>query len=113
MKLKLAGLALFSVASAFASQTPNFHPVVKDHGGNMVLKTQQGASFYCFIRFSHLPSAREFALFATAQGARGTRETAYPKVDVTDYTNHPETYREMGDMAAEGFNPVYHRDGKK
>ena len=82
--LLIAGLTFFAERSACAltlipSPFPNGNWIAKTDGTLDLEITREDAATYCESLHQHLVSTREMAEFATALGARGIRETAFPE----------------------------------
>jgi hypothetical protein len=79
--------------------------VEKNALGNPIRVRYQAAFGLCRKKGSRLPTIREYAILATALGAKGTRETTYPDVSIED----PRINGETGLNELEGFFPLYRR----
>jgi hypothetical protein len=75
-------LSVFS-SEVFAGPKLNIGRYVLDGEGKLVTMGQEEAAEYCAKHHSRLPTNREWAEYAAANGARGIKETAFPDVSVT------------------------------
>lgn len=88
----------FAVSQSFSLELPD--PPVKDN--RIVSLTKQGAEDYCKKRGKSLPTARQLAEWAQAQGTAGIK-------NATGKTGY-DLRVEMSEMRSKGYEPVYHVD---
>jgi len=75
IKHSILSLVLLTFShSAFAHSVPQFDGIAKGIDGKVLLMSQYEAEKYCADKGNHLPSAREWAQFASGLGAAGIVE---------------------------------------
>ena len=104
--MKILGFATLLLAFASsANAAPKFSVPARLPSGGLALMNEIDANSYCRNMGGHLPTVREWAEYAAANGAQGIRETSLPNNNWKD----PRITAEMNQMLKDLYFPVFRR----